>query len=218
MSPGVANAFYDSSDNSMTCMYGMMQPPLFSPDSDCIACRYGALGIVLGHELCHGFDNKGATYDRYGIHRQWMTKASMAEFKRRAQCVNDQYRNYGLRIGFATLYADAEKEEPENIADFAGIDTSFTAYKNWVSHHAPEDSMFMDLTGDQLFFVSYAQVWCTHQTVEEMAAQIHSDVHAPPPDRIMVTLRNSEHFANAWNCPAGSHMNPKKKCNVWRKD
>ncbi|XP_003491860.1 neprilysin-1 [Bombus impatiens] len=211
--PAVVNAFYNPNKNDIVFPAGILQPLFYSqhfPKS----LNYGGIGVVIGHEITHGFDDKGRQFDKDGNMMQWWNNATVKAFRERAQCIVDQYSRYKLQE--VDLYINGRMTQGENIADNGGLKQSFRAYKKWVSIHGEEPMLpGVNLTHDQLFFLNYAQIWCGSMRPEDALTKIRSSVHSPGPIRVLGPLSNSEDFARAYNCPPGSPMNPTRKCNVW---
>ncbi|KAF3420991.1 hypothetical protein E2986_13213 [Frieseomelitta varia] len=211
--PAVVNAFYNPNKNDIVFPAGILQPLFYSqhfPKS----LNYGGIGVVIGHEITHGFDDKGRQFDKDGNMMQWWNNATVKAFRERAQCIVEQYSRYKLQE--VDLYINGRMTQGENIADNGGLKQSFRAYKKWVSIHGEEPLLpGVNLTHDQLFFLNYAQIWCGSMRPEDALTKIRSSVHSPGPIRVLGPLSNSEDFARAYNCPPGSPMNPTQKCNVW---
>ncbi|XP_071050540.1 neprilysin-1-like [Onthophagus taurus] len=211
--PAVVNAFYNPNKNDIVFPAGILQPLFYSqhfPKS----LNYGGIGVVIGHEITHGFDDKGRQFDKDGNMMQWWNNATIRAFRERAQCIIDQYSRY--KIDEVGLYVNGRMTQGENIADNGGLKQSFRAYKKWVAKHGKEpDLPGLNLTHDQLFFLNYAQIWCGSMRPEDALTKIRSSVHSPGPIRVLGPLSNSWDFARAYNCPLGSPMNPTNKCNVW---
>ncbi|KAL5491617.1 hypothetical protein EMCRGX_G016935 [Ephydatia muelleri] len=166
------------------------------------------MGMVIGHELTHGFDNTGQQYNAQGILAPWWTQGSQDNFTNKTTCFQNQYSQYqvfGMNInGKNTL--------GENIADNGGVKISFQAYKQQgIEQLLPA----LPYTPDQLFFISFGQVWCSLLTPAGIETSIQSDPHSPGPYRVIGALQNSEEFATAFNCPSQSYMNPTNKCVLW---
>lgn len=171
-------------------------------------------GVVIGHEITHGFDDKGRQFDKDGNMMQWWNDATIKAFRERAQCIIDQYSSY--KVEEVGLFLNGRMTQGENIADNGGLKQSFRAYRKWVSRHGPEPELpGLNLTHDQLFFLNYAQIWCGTMRPEDAINKIRSSVHSPGVIRVIGPLSNSKDFARAYNCPLGSPMNPLNKCNVW---
>ncbi|XP_072385133.1 neprilysin-1-like [Diabrotica undecimpunctata] len=211
--PAVVNAFYNPNKNDIVFPAGILQPLFYSqhfPKS----LNYGGIGVVIGHEITHGFDDKGRQFDKHGNMMQWWNNATIKAFRERTQCIIDQYSRY--KVNEVGLYINGRMTQGENIADNGGLKQSFRAYKKWSSLHEEEfDLPGLNLTHDQLFFLNYAQIWCGSMRPEDALTKIRSSVHSPGPIRVLGPLSNSKDFAQAYGCPVGSPMNPPEKCNVW---
>ncbi|XP_012253044.2 neprilysin-1 [Athalia rosae] len=211
--PAVVNAFYNPNKNDIVFPAGILQPLFYSqhfPKS----LNYGGIGVVIGHEITHGFDDKGRQFDKDGNMMQWWNNATIRAFRDRAQCIVDQYSRY--RLQEIDLYVNGRMTQGENIADNGGLKQSFRAYKKWVSIHGEEPLLpGVNLTHDQLFFLNYAQIWCGSMRPEDALTKIRSSVHSPGPVRVLGPLSNSDDFARAFGCSPGSPMNPTHKCSVW---
>lgn len=211
MTPSTINAYYSPTKNQIVFPAGILQAPFYDKDYP-RSLNYGAMGVVMGHELTHGFDDQGREYDKSGVLRPWWNETSVAEFKLRAQCMMDQYSGYsasGENIkGKQTL--------GENIADNGGLKSAFRAYEHWVEKNGDEPLLpGLNFTHQQLFFLAFAQVWCTNSRDEESHNSILSDAHSLPRFRVIGPMSNSYEFAELFRCPPNSTMNPAKKCEVW---
>lgn len=204
--PAVVNAFYNPNNNDIVFPAGILQPLFYSqhfPKS----LNYGGIGVVIGHEITHGFDDKGRQFDKDGNMMQWWNNATIKAFRERTQCIVDQYSRYKLQE--VDLYVNGRMTQGENIADNGGLKQSFRAYKKWVSNHGEESLLpGVNLNHDQLFFLNYAQIWCGTMRPEDARTKVRSSVHSPGRARVLGPLSNSEDFAKAYNCPSGSPMNP----------
>lgn len=211
--PAVVNAFYNPNKNDIVFPAGILQPLFYSqhfPKS----LNYGGIGVVIGHEITHGFDDKGRQFDKDGNLKQWWNNATINRFRQRTQCIIDQYSSYVLED--INLNVNGKMTQGENIADNGGLKQAYRAYKKWVSREGEELLLpGLNLTHDQLFFLNYAQIWCGSMRPEEALNKIRSSVHSPGPIRVLGPLSNSFDFAKAYNCPPGSRMNPVNKCSVW---
>ncbi|KAL3661587.1 hypothetical protein V7S43_013347 [Phytophthora oleae] len=206
MSAASVNAYYTPFTNQIVFPVGMMQPPMFDPRTTA-AQMFGALGVVAGHEISHGFDNSGSNFDAKGNWNAWWTDMTASEFELRAQCLVDQYSSFYTEAedGVDLIPVDGKKTLGENIADNGGLHVAFNAYRKRVS--SSDD--------DQLFFLSYAQTWCGKQRDEFAVNSFITNVHATGEARVNGAAMNSEAFAAAFNCPAGAPMNPLDKCVLW---
>eukprot|EP00794_Sanderia_malayensis_P011002 gene11002-12165_t len=214
--PHMANAFYVVTKNEIVIPAGILQPPFFYGEPIPRSVSYGAVGHVLGHELTHGFDTLGRKFNLYGELIQKRTKwsdPSVANFEERTKCLVDQFNRF--KIG-KDLHIDGKNTLGENIADGGGLKIAFKAYEDWVKKNGEEYRLpGLKQNNKQLFFLGYAQKECHNSTHHALVESIKDDVHAPSMFRIIGTLSNTEAFAKAFNCPAGSRMNPKEKCHVW---
>ncbi|KAJ8683045.1 hypothetical protein QAD02_018837 [Eretmocerus hayati] len=212
--PANVNAYYSRDKNQIIFPAGILQPPFYHryfPRS----LNYGGIGMVIGHEITHGFDDKGRLFDKYGNLQQWWSQETIDEFDSRASCLVDQYSKY--IVDDVNMPIDGVNTQGENIADNGGIKQAFRAYKKWVSlnGNATENLPGLKETGEQLFFLNFAQLWCGSMRPEAMKNKLKTAVHPPGKFRLIGTLTNFEHFAKVFNCPVGSPMNPVNKCSVW---
>jgi len=209
LSASTVNAFYNGSLNSMTFPAGILQPPFYAVGNS-IAVNLGAMGMVVGHELTHGFDDQGSQFDAVGnLTNRWQP-ATEKKFKERTQCVIDQYSQYevsGVKLNGANTVG-------ENIADIGGIKLAFSAYRKLRSTAA--DTVVADgFTEDQQFFLSFAQAWCSkaRPDYEKLLAAV--DVHSPSKWRVNGTASATPEFSKAFRCQAGAKLAPAKQCIVW---
>ncbi|KAL1123143.1 hypothetical protein AAG570_002230 [Ranatra chinensis] len=212
--PAVVNAYYSRNKNQIMFPAGILQPPFYHryfPKS----LNYGGIGVVIGHEITHGFDDKGRLFDKFGnLHRWWKDQA-IDNFHRKAQCIIEQYSKYVVQeVG---MQIDGINTQGENIADNGGIKQAFRAYKKWLSCHGyrGESLPGLNLTGGKLFFLNFAQVWCGDTRPAASRNKLKTAVHSPGRFRVIGTLSNSVDFSEVFKCPIGSPMNPEKKCSVW---
>lgn len=212
MSPPTVNAYYNPSMNEMVFPAGILQPPFFNPAAP-DAVNYGAMGMVVGHELTHGFDDEGRQYDAFGNLREWWSPAVGQEFDRRAACVVEQYSGYeplpGAKLnGKLTL--------GENIADLGGLKLAFAAMQ--ASREAkPGGEELLGFTPEQQFFLGYAQSWCFEARDEYARMLVTVDPHSPAKFRVNGPLANLPEFARAFACKEGDAMvrPAAERCEVW---
>lgn len=212
--PAVVNAYYSRNRNQIMFPAGILQPPFyhkFFPK----ALNFGGIGVVIGHEITHGFDDKGKQFDEKGNINQWWDSASSDSFREKAMCIINQYSQFLVTEVGTTL--NGLNTQGENIADNGGIKQAHRAYTKWVAEQGEEQPLpgLPDLRPDQLFFLNFAQVWCGTSRPEALQSKLKTAVHAPGKYRVLGTLANSEEFAEAFQCSPGSPMNPVKKCQVW---
>ncbi|XP_023296054.2 neprilysin-4 isoform X1 [Lucilia cuprina] len=214
--PAIVNAYYSRNKNQIMFPAGILQPPFYHrhfPRS----LNFGGIGVVIGHELTHGFDDKGRLFDRNGSIHKWWSDTAIKGFDERARCIISQYGNY--TVGEVGIALNGESTQGENIADNGGIRQAFHAYKKWLKENpqAALDERLpgINMTGEQLFFLNFGQVWCGAMRPEAVRNKLNTAIHSPGRFRVIGTLSNSIDFAKQFNCPLGSPMNPVHKCSVW---
>ncbi|XP_075148601.1 M13 family metallopeptidase neprilysin 4 isoform X2 [Haematobia irritans] len=214
--PAIVNAYYSRNKNQIMFPAGILQPPFYHRHFP-RALNFGGIGVVIGHELTHGFDDKGRLFDRNGSIHKWWTDSSIKGFDERARCIIAQYGNY--TVGEVGIALNGESTQGENIADNGGIRQAFHAYKKWL-HDNPKEAQDeylpgINMTGEQLFFLNFGQVWCGAMRPEAVRNKLNTAIHSPGRFRVIGTISNSRDFAKEFNCPLGSPMNPLHKCSVW---
>ncbi|TWW61956.1 Membrane metallo-endopeptidase-like 1 [Takifugu flavidus] len=210
----VVNAFYSPNRNQIVFPAGILQPPFFSKHQH-QALNFGGIGMVIGHEITHGFDDNGRNFDKDGNMLNWWSNYSAEHFKEQSQCMVQQYGNFNWKLaggqnvsGISTL--------GENIADNGGVRQAYKAYLKWVETEGEEPRLpGLDMDHKQLFFLNFAQVWCGAYRPEYASQSIKTDSHSPLEYRVFGSLQNFEAFSEAFQCPKGSAMNPELKCRVW---
>jgi len=211
MSSPTVNAYYDPTRNQMVFPAGILQQPFFNASFPS-SMNAGGIGMVMGHELTHGFDNQGRDYDGTGLLIDWWEPATSAKFDQKVQCVIDQYSSFEV---LPNLFINGKLTQGENIADMGGIKNSFYSYSKLIGPDANKPSIVPGLTNIQLFFVSYSQGWCEKITDQALKVQIQTDPHSPARFRVLGPLMNLPQFASTFQCPNGSPMNPTNRCQVW---
>uniref|UniRef100_A0A8D0D635 Neprilysin n=1 Tax=Sander lucioperca TaxID=283035 RepID=A0A8D0D635_SANLU len=193
---------------------GILQPPFFSK-GQAKSLNYGGIGMVIGHEITHGFDDNGRNYDKDGDLKDWWTPDSTDRFLDLSKCIVNQYGNFSWDLANG-LHLNGNNTLGENIADNGGIRQAYQAYKNYVEEHGEEPSLpGIDLSHNQLFFLNFAQVWCGTHRPEQAINSIKVDVHSPGKFRVLGSLQNFPEFAKAFNCNKNSYMVPANICRVW---
>ncbi|XP_076293708.1 M13 family metallopeptidase neprilysin 3 isoform X1 [Lasioglossum baleicum] len=211
MTPPTVNAYYRPTKNQIVFPAGILQSPFYDMENP-KSLNFGGIGVVMGHELTHAFDDQGREYDLNGNLNQWWNNATIDRFKNRTECIVDQYNSYEIH----GRHVNGRQTLGENIADNGGLKAAYHAYVTMPKTY--EDQMplpGLNLTHRQLFFLNFAQVWCSAATSEAISLQIEKDSHCPPKYRVIGPLSNLPEFASEFNCPLGSRMNPVHKCEVW---
>jgi len=213
MTPPTVNAYYNPSGNEMVFPAGILQPPFFASDWP-MAMNFGGIGMVMGHELTHGFDDQGRKFDGEGTLREWWAPAVAERFEDRAECVDQLYSGYEVQPG---VKLSGKLTLGENIADLGGIKQAHRAFRSWAEEHGldPRSEALDGLTHEQLFFVSFGQIWCTTATPETERVMALTDSHSHPRYRVNGPLANFREFGEAFACDAGEPMRPTDMCEVW---
>jgi predicted metalloendopeptidase len=213
MTPPTVNAYYNASGNEMVFPAGILQPPFFASDWP-MAMNFGGIGMVMGHELTHGFDDQGRKFDGEGTMRQWWAPAVADRFEDRAACVDQLYSGYEVQPG---VHLSGKLTLGENIADLGGIKQAHRAFATWAADNGldPRSEALEGLTHEQLFFVAFGQIWCTNATPETERVLALTDSHSHPRFRVNGPLANFPEFAEAFACDPGEPMRPVDMCEVW---
>lgn len=207
----IVNAFYSSSNNRVYLPAGISQRPFFNshlPDP----MNFGSLGVVIGHEMTHAFDDQGSQFDEFGNVRSWWSNKTRETFQQKLTCMENQYSNYSI-LG---RNINGNFTIGENVADNGGLKLAYNALHSYQANN-PEYYMLpgLNYTSDQLFFLGFAQTWCSKQIPQAVYNQIEFDVHSVAKFRVIGSVSNLKEFSEAFNCPSNSPMNPVEKCGVW---
>jgi putative endopeptidase len=194
MTPQTVNAGYDPNKNEIVFPAGILQPPFFNLDAD-DAVNYGAIGMVIGHEMTHGFDNQGRQYDKVGNLRDWWTKEDSKSFEDHTAKLIDQYNKYEV---LDSTFINGKLTLGENIADLGGATIAFNAYKLSLEGKAAPNPI-SGYTNFQRFFLSYAQIWRTNMRDQELRKRVKTDVHSPAKVRINGVVYNMPEFYEAFS-------------------
>ena len=210
MNAQLVNAVNLPVQNGLNFPAGILQPPFYNASAD-PAYNYGAIGAVIGHEISHSFDDAGAAFDSTGLMRNWWTPNDLATFKRNAKALSDQYDTYEP---FPGLHVRGNLTLGENIADVAGLAAAYDAYK--ASLGGKEAPVIDGFTGDQRFFIAYAQSWATKMREAQLRQRIATDGHAPGQYRAL-TVRNIDAWYTAFNVKPGDklYLPPEKRVKIW---
>lgn len=198
MPPQMVNAYYSPAMNEIAFPAAILQPPFFYLDAD-DAVNYGAIGVVIGHEITHGFDDQGRKYDKEGNLNEWWTEEDAKRFDDRAQVLVEQYNDFMV---LDSVRADGSLTLGENIADLGGLNISYQAFHNADNQKDPIDGF----TPDQRFFLSYAHVWAGNVRDKEILRLTKEDVHSLGRYRVLGPLRNMPEFHAAFDVGEGDYM------------
>ena len=208
MTPPTVNAYYDPQMNNINSPAGILQPPFFDKGMD-DAVNFGGIGMVIGHELTHGFDDQGRQFDPKGNLRDWWTAADAKEFQQRAACVDDEYASFSVAPG---AFINGKLTLGENTADNGGARIALMALLNTIGTNGKQiDGM----TPEQRFFVALGQIWCSNEREESLRLQVATDPHSPPEFRVNGVVQNMPEFQKAFSCKAGQPMVKQSACRVW---
>lgn len=200
MSPQTVNAYYHPIYNEIVFPAGILQPPFYDPEAD-DAINYGAMGVVIGHEITHGFDDQGRQYDAEGNIRDWWTPEDNKKFNERAKLIVEQYSEYAP---VDTFKINGALTQGENIADLGGLNVSFTAFKKTEQYKSQEK--IDGFTPEQRFFLGYAQIWRNNINKENLLLRLKIDPHSPGEFRVKGPISNMPEFHEAFNIKPGSPM------------
>ncbi|CAF3001371.1 unnamed protein product [Rotaria sp. Silwood2] len=213
--PTVVNAFYAPSKNQITFPAGILQMPFFDRDAPKYL-NYGGIGVVIGHEITHGFDNSGRQFDKDGNRIPWWTDETIQEFNNRKTCIVNQYSNY--TVPQSNIKANGNKTQGEDIADNGGLREAFFAYQKWAKANPNTDQKLPGLskyTPEQMFFINYAHTWCSKMTDSYTQNRVLSDVHSLGQFRVIGPTSNFVEFDRVFNCRPGQGNSRVQKCIVW---
>uniref|UniRef100_A0A8C7E8G4 Neprilysin n=1 Tax=Nothoprocta perdicaria TaxID=30464 RepID=A0A8C7E8G4_NOTPE len=193
---------------------GILQPPFFSATQS-KSLNYGGIGMVIGHEITHGFDDNGRNFNENGDLIDWWTEESARNFKEQSQCMVYQYGNFSWDLA-GGQHLSGINTLGENIADNGGVRQAYKAYENFVKKNGKEKLLpGLEMNHKQLFFLNFAQVWCGTYRPEYAVNSIKTDVHSPGKFRVIGSLQNSPEFSEAFSCTKTNYMDPANKCRVW---
>jgi putative endopeptidase len=211
MTPQTVNAYYNASFNEIVFPAAILQPPFFDVNAD-PAVNYGAIGAVIGHEMGHGYDDQGSKSDWAGIQRQWWTEADRANFQAKVDRLGAQFDTY---CPLENTCVNGKLTMGENIGDLGGLSMAYTAYH--LSLHGKPAPVIDGLTGDQRFFLAWAQVWKAKYRDEALVNLIKSNPHSPAMYRINGPLRNLDEWYTAFDVKPGDklYVKPQERVRIW---
>jgi endothelin-converting enzyme len=211
MTPHTVNAYYNPSMNEVVFPAAILQPPFFNMEAD-DAVNYGAIGAVIGHEMTHGFDDQGRKSDGDGNLRDWWTESDAEQFKDRSKFLVDQFNSY---VAVDTYRVNGELTLGENIADLGGLTIAYYAYK--MSLNGKEAPVIDGWTGEQRFFVGWAQMWRRKYRDEELRKRLLTDPHSPSKFRVEGPMSNMPEFYEAFGITENDSMylDANKWASIW---
>jgi len=213
MTPPTINAYENPQNNTINFPAGILQPPFFDPATD-DAVNYGAIGMVMGHELTHGFDDQGRKFDAQGNLKDWWTEQDAKAYEQRGECISDEYTGEVAELGVKT---NGLLTQGEDTADNGGLRLAYMALEQSMREQGKSlDEKGADgLTGKQRFFVAHAYAWCRNLRPEVARVQITTDPHSLPQFRVNKVESNMPEFWQAFACKQGQPMVRTNACRVW---
>ena len=219
MTPPTVNAYYNPPQNNINFPAGILQPPFYDDKLDS-AVNFGGIGVVIGHEMTHGFDDQGAKYDLKGNVRQWWTDEDFAKFKERTECTAKEYDGFQVAPG---QNLNGHLTLGENTADNGGIRIAFRALQDTIAKEGLKQAepgiangKLDGFTPEQRFFIGFAQVWCQNATEQSARVLAKTDPHSSGEWRVKGTVQNFDEFGKAFGCKVGSPMMPTSGgCRTW---
>ena len=211
MTPQTVNAYYNPSNNEIVFPAGILQPPFFNKDAD-DAVNYGAIGVVIGHEMTHGFDDQGRQYDKDGNLNDWWTAEDAERFNAKTAKLIDLFNNY---TELDSLHVNGELTLGENIADLGGLSISYDALQKAYNGKTPDP--IDGFTSDQRFYLGYGQIWRQNIRNEELMRRLKEDVHSPGDARVNVPPFNLDTFITAFNIQPENklYIPVDKRAKIW---
>ncbi|CAF3718768.1 unnamed protein product [Adineta steineri] len=201
--PSIVNAFYEPSKNQITFPAGILQKPFFDKNAPKYL-NYGGIGVVIGHEITHGFDDMGRQFDKEGNRIPWWTDETIEKFKERKTCIVNQYSNY--TVAQINMTAKGDQTQGEDIADNGGLREAYFAYEKWAEKNMNSDKRLPGLqkySPEQMFFINYAHTWCIKMTDQYALSRVLTDVHSLGQFRAIGPTSNFDQFDRAFGCTPG---------------
>jgi putative endopeptidase len=212
MTPPTVNAYYMPPMNDINFPAGILQPPFYDFTKD-PAVNFGAIGVVIGHEMTHGFDDQGSKYDAHGNVRNWWTPADRTAFEQKTDC---EVKEYGAFQPVAGVNLNGKLTLGENTADNGGIHIAWQALLSTLAQEGKGiDDKIDGYTEAQRYFISFAQIWCENRTDQYSRVAVKTDPHSPGRFRVNGVVRNFDEFGKAFGCHQGQPMMPEDACRVW---
>jgi putative endopeptidase len=218
MTPPTVNAYYNPSMNDINFPAGILQPPFYDFSTD-PAVNFGGIGVVIGHEMTHGFDDQGSKYDGHGNLREWQTAEDRKKFTERTDCEVTEYDGFEASPAHDSMPAQNLKGAltlGENTADNGGLRIAYLALLDTLAaEHKTIDDKIDGYTEAQRYFLSFGQIWCQNQTDQSARQSALTDPHSPGRWRTNGSVQNFEEFGKAFGCKKGQPMYPEHSCRVW---
>ncbi len=218
MTPPTVNAYYDPSFNDINFPAGILQPPFFDFSID-PAVNFGGIGVVIGHEMTHGFDDEGSKYDGHGNLREWQAAEDRKAFTARTECLASEYSGFDAappKGDQPAVKLNGKLTLGENTADNGGLRLAYMALLDTLAAQGKSISDQIDgYTEAQRYFLGFAQVWCENQTEQAARLRVLTDPHSPGRWRVNGTVQNFDQFGKAFGCKVGQPMFPEHSCRVW---
>ena len=213
MTPPTVNAYYAPNYNEIVFPAGILQPPFFDKNMD-DAVNFGGIGLVIGHELTHGFDDQGRKFDPQGNLRDWWTDQDGKEFEKRAGCIANEYSSF---VAVDDVKLNGKLTLGENTADNGGARIALAALERMIAEDktGKEGRKIDGYTPEQRFFLGFARVWCEKRQPEISRMLVMVDPHSPGKYRVDGVVQNMPEFQKAWGCKAGQPMVAENSCHVW---
>jgi endothelin-converting enzyme/putative endopeptidase len=211
MTPPTVNAYYSGERNEIVFPAGILQPPFFDRNMD-DAVNFGGIGLVIGHELTHGFDDEGRQFDPKGNLRDWWTPEDAKQFESRANCVVDEYGGF---TSVDDLKLNGKLTLGENTADNGGARIALMALHEILGQSKDANKKIDGYTPDQRYFLGFARAWCENITPENLRLGVRTDPHSPGRWRVNGVVQNMPEFQKAFGCKAGQPMVATNACRVW---
>jgi len=216
MPPQMVNAYYNPTTNEICFPAAILQPPFYNPTAD-DAVNYGAIGVVIGHEMTHGFDDQGRNFDKDGNMINWWTEADAEAFQQKSQVLVEQFNKIEIlpaKGDQPAVFANGALSLGENIADQGGLRVAYTALQNALGETKPEP--IDGFTAEQRFYLSYATLWAQNIRDEEAARLTKLDVHSLGKNRVNATLKNIQTFYDAFGITEGAMFLPaEERVVIW---
>ncbi|WP_417498414.1 M13 family metallopeptidase [Maricaulis sp.] len=213
MSPQTVNAYYSSTANEIVFPAAILQGPFFDPNAD-PAVNFGGIGAVIGHEMGHGFDDQGSQSDGDGLLRNWWTEFSREQFDARTDQIVAQYEEFSPVEG---MHVNGRLTLGENIGDIGGLSMAYRAYHMYLDEHGGEAPVIDGFTGDQRFFMAWAQVWRRLYTEDSLVSRLTTDPHSPSQYRTNGVVRNMDVWYEAFGVTEDNelYLPPEERVSVW---